>query len=157
MVFIHFTMFLLHSLASSSFLFLLRYSFLNFYFISTCLMVSASNPPMYLYVFFSPSFLIFFSIWYFIPSVMCRLPLFIISMAHYLCFSNNYYLMVFHRSFSCSKPFQVSWTLLDMQTDRVNAVVWMTTTCFFFPKSSCSLINFFMTVPRTLASLSFTQ
>ena len=57
-VFIPLIRFLLHSFVTSSFLVLPRYSFLIFSFICTCLMVSASKMPMYLYVSFSPSVLI---------------------------------------------------------------------------------------------------
>ena len=53
--------FLLYSLLLSSFFVLLL--FVIFSFISTCLNVSASNIPKYLYVSFSPSVLIFFLIW----------------------------------------------------------------------------------------------
>ena len=45
-------------------------------------MVSVSKIPKYLYVSYSPSALIFFKFGNSIPSVICRLPLFIISMAH---------------------------------------------------------------------------
>ena len=47
-VFIPFIRYLLHSLVPSSFLVLLRYSFLILSFISTYLMVSAANIPKYL-------------------------------------------------------------------------------------------------------------
>ena len=52
-------MFLIYSLVSSSFLVFLSYSFWISFFISTYLMVSASNFPKYLYVSFSPNVLIF--------------------------------------------------------------------------------------------------
>ena len=51
-VFIHLIRFLLHTFVSSSFPFLLRYSFLIFPSISTCLMVSVSKMPKYLQVSF---------------------------------------------------------------------------------------------------------
>ena len=76
---IFFIRFLQNSLVSCSFLVLLRYYFLFFYFISTCLMVSPSNIPTYLCVSFSPSFLIFSWFGSSIPSVMSCFPFFIIS------------------------------------------------------------------------------
>ena len=79
-VFITLIRFLQHSFVSSSFLVLLRYSFLIFSFISTCLMVSASKIPKYLYVSFSLIFSWFGSS---IPSVRCRLLFFITSMANF--------------------------------------------------------------------------
>ena len=74
---IHLIRFLRFGFVSSSFLDLMRYSFLIFSFISTCLMVSASKIPKYLYVSFSLGVLI--ESWFgcSIPSVRCRLPLFI--------------------------------------------------------------------------------
>ena len=57
-VFIPLIRFLLDSFVSSGILVLLSYSFLILSFISTCLMVSASKIPKYLYVSFSPSVLI---------------------------------------------------------------------------------------------------
>ena len=77
-VFIPFKRFLLDSFVSSSFLVLLRYSFRILSFISTCLVV-----PKYLYVSFSPSVLILSWSGCSIPSVICRLPLFITSMSHF--------------------------------------------------------------------------
>ena len=71
-------------LASFSFLVFLRYSFSIFSFISTCLMVSASKMPKYLYVSFYLGVLILSWFGNSIPSVRCRLPLFIISMAQFL-------------------------------------------------------------------------
>ena len=50
--------------------------------IPVCLMVSASNNPMYLEVSFSPSVLILSWFGYFIPSVIYCFPLFIMSMEH---------------------------------------------------------------------------
>ena len=79
-VFIPLIRFLQHSFVSSSFLVLLRYSFLIFSFISTCLMVSASKMPKYLYVSFSPSVQILFWFRSSILSIRCLLPLF---MAHF--------------------------------------------------------------------------
>ena len=73
---------LLYSLVSSSFLVFLRCSLLIFSFISTCLMVSASNTPKYLVVYCS-SVLIFNWFGSSIPSVMCRSLLFIISMGYF--------------------------------------------------------------------------
>ena len=55
-VFIPLTRFLQKSFVSSNFLVLLRYSFLIFSFISTCMMVSASNIPKYLLVSFLRAF-----------------------------------------------------------------------------------------------------
>ena len=68
---------------SSSFLVRLRYSFLIFPFICICLMVSASKMPKYLYVSFYPSILILSWSGSSIPSLRCRLPLFITSMTHF--------------------------------------------------------------------------
>ena len=79
-VFIPLVRFLLHSFVSSSFLVLLKYSFLIFSFISTCLMVLASKMSKYLYVSFSPSVLILSWFGSSIPSI---LMLFITSMAHF--------------------------------------------------------------------------
>ena len=81
-LFIPLIRFLLHSFVSSSFL-VLRHSFWIFSLISLCLMVSASKMPKYLYVSFSPSVLILSWFGSSIPSVRCRLPLFIASMAHF--------------------------------------------------------------------------
>ena len=58
-VFIPFIRYLLYSFVSSIVLVLLKYSFLIFSFISTCLMVSAFNISKYLNVSFSSSVLIF--------------------------------------------------------------------------------------------------
>ena len=57
--------------------------FLDFSFVSTCLMASASNILKYLWVFFPLSVLIFSWYCHFIYSLICRFPLFIISMAHF--------------------------------------------------------------------------
>ena len=73
----------LYSFVSSSFNVLLRYSFLIFSFISTYLLVSASNIPRYLYIFFSLSVLIFSWFSCSIPSVMRRFLLLIINMARF--------------------------------------------------------------------------
>ena len=73
-VFIPFMKFLLYSLVSSRFLILVRYSFLIFSFISTCLLVSASNIAKFLYVSFSSSILIFSWFGSFIPFVICHFP-----------------------------------------------------------------------------------
>ena len=62
---------------------LLRYSFLVFSFISTCLMGSASNILKCLLVSFSTNVLIFSWLGSAISSVMCRFPLFITSMVHF--------------------------------------------------------------------------
>ena len=82
-VFIPLIRFLQDCLVSSSFLVLLRYSFFIFSFISSCLMVSASKTPKYLYISFSPNVLILSWFGNSIPSVRCRLLLFITSMAHF--------------------------------------------------------------------------
>ena len=82
-LFIPLIRFLLNNLASWSFLNHLKYSFLIFSFISTCLIVSASKMPNYLYVFFSPSVLILSWFGSSIPSVGYRFPLFISSMPHF--------------------------------------------------------------------------
>ena len=82
-VFISLTRFLLLCFVSSSFLVLPRYSLLVFFFNSTCLMVSTSNFPKYLYVSFSQSVLNFSWFGSLSPSVMCRLPLFILSFAYF--------------------------------------------------------------------------
>ena len=113
LVFIPFIRFLLYSLLSSSFLVLLRYSFFNFSFISTCLMVSASNIPKYSYVSFSLNVLIFSRFTSSITSVMCRFPLFLISMAH----------------FSIPNSIPVSW-------------VYILTTCIRVSKSFSFLVSF---------------
>ena len=78
-VFSPFIWFLLYSFVSCSFLVLLRYSFLIFPFISTYLMVPASNIPKYLEISFSSSILILSWFGSSIPSVKCRFPLFITS------------------------------------------------------------------------------
>ena len=82
-VFIPLIRFPRHSFVSSSFLVLQRYSFLIFFFISTCLIVSASKIPKYLLVSFSPC-VRFFS-WFGspIPLVRCSLQLFITRMTHF--------------------------------------------------------------------------
>ena len=78
-----FLRFLLDCFVSSRFLVLLRYSLRILPFISICLIVSATKMPKYLYVSFSPSVLILTWFGSSIPSVICRLPLFITSMAHF--------------------------------------------------------------------------
>ena len=66
------------------FIFLLRCSFLIFFsFISDYLMVSAFRTPKYLEVFFSLSVLIFPWFGSFLPSIICRFPIFIIRMKYY--------------------------------------------------------------------------
>ena len=65
------------------YLILLKYSFLIFSFICTCLMVSTSKMPKYLLVSFYPKVLILSWLGNSIPSVRCRLSLFITSMAHF--------------------------------------------------------------------------
>ena len=82
-VFIPLIKFLLHSFVLSSFLLLLRYSFLIFSFISIFFMVLASKMPKYLWVSFSQNILILSWFGNSIQSVRCRLPLFIISLAHF--------------------------------------------------------------------------
>ena len=82
-VFIHVMRFLLESFVSTSFLVLLRYSFRIKSFICTCLMVLASKIPKYLKVSFSSSVLILSWFGSSYPSVICRLPLFMTSMAHF--------------------------------------------------------------------------
>ena len=74
-VFIPLMRFLPYSLASCSFPVLLGYSFKILSFLPACLMVSASNIPEYLSVFFSPSVLIFLDL------VILFLPSF--SASHY--------------------------------------------------------------------------
>ena len=74
-------MFRQESFASSSFLVLMRYSFLISSFICTRLMVSASKMPKYLKV--SPSVMILSWFCSSIPSVLCRLPVSITSMAQF--------------------------------------------------------------------------
>ena len=78
-VFIPLMRFLL-CLISSSFLVLMRYSFLIFSFISPCLIVSVSNIRKYLKLSFSPNVCQFGSSG---PSVIGCIPLFIISMVHF--------------------------------------------------------------------------
>ena len=68
--------FLPDSFVSSNFLVLLS-------FISTCLMVSASRIPKYLFVSFYPTVLSLSRLGSSIPSVIYRLPLLIISIAHF--------------------------------------------------------------------------
>ena len=80
-VFIPLIWFLQHSFVSSSFLVLLRYFFFIFSFISSCLMVSVSKIPKYLYVSLSVLILSWFGSS--IPSARCCLPLFITTMAHF--------------------------------------------------------------------------
>ena len=70
--------FLLHS-----FLILFRYSFLTLFFRLCFLLMSASNIPTYLLVSFYQSILLLSWFGCFIPSVICRFPLFIVSMAHF--------------------------------------------------------------------------
>ena len=82
-VFIPLKKFLQHSFILSSFLVILRYYFLIFSFISTCLIVSASKMPKYLHVSFSPSVLILSWFGRSILSVRCRLPLFCTNIAHF--------------------------------------------------------------------------
>ena len=82
-VFIPLISFRLESFVSISFLVLLRYSFWILSFISTCLMVSASKMSKYFYVSFSPSVRILSWFGSSIPSVRCRLPLFITSTFFY--------------------------------------------------------------------------
>ena len=77
--------FLLDSFVSSSLLVLLRYSFLMFFFISTCMIVSTSKILKYLYVSYSPRILIFSWFDSSIPSVRWHLPVFITSKAHFQC------------------------------------------------------------------------
>ena len=83
LVFIPFIKFLLFSLFSNSFLVLLRYASLIFTFISTCLIMSASNYPMHLYVSFSPCDLIFSWFGSSISSVFYRFQFFITSIAYF--------------------------------------------------------------------------
>ena len=71
-VFIPLIRFLPHSFVWSSFLILLRHSFLIFSFISTCLMVSASNLLKYSYVSFFRRVLILSWFGSSIPFVRCR-------------------------------------------------------------------------------------
>ena len=81
-VFIPLIRFLQQSFVSSSFLVLLRYSFLIFSFISPCLMASAYRIPKYL-CFLSPSVLILSRFGSSIASITCHLSLFITSMTHF--------------------------------------------------------------------------
>ena len=78
-VFIHMMRFPLSSFIPSSFLVLLRYSFLIF--------LSSSHVWWYPLPIFSSilKFLLLWAFWFgnFIPSVICRFPLFIINMAHF--------------------------------------------------------------------------
>ena len=75
--------FQLFSFVSSSFQVFLRYTFFIFSFILTSFMMSTSKIPKYLYVCFSLWVLILSWFGCPIPFVMCRFPLFIISMAHF--------------------------------------------------------------------------
>ena len=84
-IFIPLMRFLLESFVSSSFVVCLRYYFRIMSFICTCLMVSASKMPNYLSVSFSSNVLILSWFGSSIPPVICRLPLFMTSMAHFLC------------------------------------------------------------------------
>ena len=84
LVFIPLIRFLLYSFVSSSFLGLLKYCFLIFSFISSCLMVSAASILKYLQVSFSPSVLTLSWFGSSIPSVRCRLLLFITSRCIFL-------------------------------------------------------------------------
>ena len=101
-VFIPLITFLLESFVSSSFLVLLRYSLWIFFFISICLMVSASKMLKYLWV---------------------SLSLSIIIMLFDESFSHPCYLTVFHWSLSDSKSSQDSRTLLSILADHNKAVV----------------------------------
>ena len=75
--------FLLDNFVSNSFL-VLQYSLLIFKnFISSCLMVSASQMPKYVSVPFSPSILILSWFGCSMPSVRCNLPPFMTSMTHF--------------------------------------------------------------------------
>ena len=95
-VFIPLMRFLLGSFVWSSFRVLLRYSFRIMSFICTCLMVSASKITKYLEVSFSSSVLILSWFGSSIPSVTCRFPLFMTSMAHFFCAKfHNYVLTVY--------------------------------------------------------------
>ena len=82
-VFIPLIRFVLHSFVSSSFLVLLRYSFWILSFISICLVVSASKMPKCFLVSFSPRVLVLSWFDSYIPSFICRLPLFLTSKAHF--------------------------------------------------------------------------
>ena len=84
-VFIPLIWFLLESFVTSSFLVLLRYYFWILSFMCTCLMVSASKIPKYIYVSFFKSVLILCWFVSSIPSMRCRLPLFITTWKIFLC------------------------------------------------------------------------
>ena len=102
-VFIPLMRFLLENFVSSSFRVLLRYSFRIVSFICTCLMVSASKMPKYSKVSFSSSVLILSWFGSSIPSVICRLPLFMTSAS----FSHQRLLVNFQWSgisISCTIP-----------------------------------------------------
>ena len=78
--------FLLYSLVCISFRVLLIYMFLIFFsFLSACLMVSASNVPMYLWVSFYSNVVFFSWLSSSILSVMCHFQILIINMVHFLC------------------------------------------------------------------------
>ena len=82
-VFIPLIRFLQHRFVSSSFLVLLRYSFLFFSSICTCLIGSVSKIPKYWYVSFSSIILIMSWFGSSIPSVRCRLQFFVTCMAYF--------------------------------------------------------------------------
>ena len=61
--------------------------------------------------------------------------------------------MVFCWSLSDSKSPQVSRTLLSIQADFNNTVVWMVSTFLLISKSSSPVINHSMTVPSALITI----
>ena len=122
-VFIPLIRFRLNSFISSSFLVLLRYSFWICSFISTYLMGSASKMPKYLYICFCPSVLIWSWFGSSIPSVICRLPLFITSMAH----------------FSMPNSIPMSWLYILTACLRVSSSF-----SFFFFFAKCLMLSMYI-------------
>ena len=64
--------------------------------------------------------------------------------------------MVFHWSLRDSNSPQVSWTLLSIQANLNNAVVWMVSACPLISKSSSPFTNPLGIVPSALITISIT-
>ena len=65
-------------------------------------------------------------------------------------------MMVFHRSLSDNKSFQVSWTLLSILANLNNAVVWMVSIRPVIFKFSSPCVKPLVTVPRAPTTISIT-
>ena len=92
-------------------------------------------------------FFSFFSSWYLLLLLLFLLLLLLL-LLFLESFSHQRQLMVFHWKLSESKSPQVSRTLLGILADLNNVVVRMVSTCPLICKSSCSLINPLLSVPR---------